>query len=217
MLSVLGNGYLIASLQSKEDYYYALEGGPWLIQNHYLTVQTWKNNFNPWNETLRKLAVWVRLPGLPIDYYDKKFFFNLGNKIGTAIEVDEMTLNKARTMYARMCVEIDLSTPLLPAYIVDGNKLKIEYEGINLICFHCGRIGHNLEHCPVKKNQEQKEGGVGSDVGKNTGNMGMAGKIGEEGREKFGEWMKAQDSRKGKRVYQKKGEAGPGQKNDAKV
>ncbi|XP_028758644.1 uncharacterized protein LOC114717599 [Neltuma alba] len=126
-LSDIGNGYMIATFQSRDDYFFALEGGPWLIANHYLTVQTWKRNFNVWNEKIQKIAAWVRLPGLPGDYYDKKFFYNLGNKIGTAIKVDEMTLLRARTMYARMCVEIDLNTPMLPSYTVDGNELKIEY------------------------------------------------------------------------------------------
>lgn len=37
-LSCLGNGYLLASLSSMDDYYFALEGGPWIIQNHYLMV-----------------------------------------------------------------------------------------------------------------------------------------------------------------------------------
>lgn len=62
-----------------------------MIQNHYLAVQTWKSNFNPWTDKIENLAIWVRLPGLPVDYYDKKFFYNLGNKIGKAIKVDEMT------------------------------------------------------------------------------------------------------------------------------
>ncbi|XP_028753112.1 uncharacterized protein LOC114712734 [Neltuma alba] len=148
-LSDIGNGYMIATFQNIDDYYFAIEGGPWLIQNHYLTVQTWKPNFNPWNEKIQRVTVWVRLPG---DYYDKKFFFHLGNKIGKAIKVDEMTYLRARRMYARMCVEIDLNAPLLPAYTVDGNRLKIEYEGLHMICFVCGKFGHDSTHCPSRIN-----------------------------------------------------------------
>lgn len=99
----IGNGYMIASFKELDDYYFALEGRPWLVQNYYLTVQIWKRNFNPWNEKIQRVAVWVRLPGLPGDYYDKKFFYHLGNRIGNAIRVDDMTLMRARTMYPRMC------------------------------------------------------------------------------------------------------------------
>lgn len=114
-LNDIGNGYYIVTFQALEDYYFALGGGPWMIANHYLTVQTWKRNFTPWNDTIRRVAIWVRLPGLPGDYYDRKFFFSLGNKIGKAIKVDEMTLRRERTMFARLCVEVDLNTPLLPS------------------------------------------------------------------------------------------------------
>lgn len=82
----IGNGYHIVFFQSMEDYYFALEGGPWIIQSHYLTVQTWKRNFNPWNVTLRKVAIWVRLPGLPGDYYYRKFFFTWGIKLVKPLE-----------------------------------------------------------------------------------------------------------------------------------
>ena len=209
-LSFIGNGFMLATFRSKEDYFYALEGGPWLIQNHYLTVQTWKSNFNPWTERIKKLAIWVRLPGLPVEYYDRKFFFNLGNQIGTALKIDEMTLRRARTMFARMCVEIDLESPLIPSYNVDGNSLRIEYEGLHLICFHCGKFGHAIEQCPVKRAQEvdkEKE---------NRGNEAMqvemiAGENGGQVPQKYGEWMFVQDPRKGRKVSQKATKSGPGQ------
>lgn len=41
-LNDIGNGYFVASFQSLDDYFFALEEGPWMIANHYLTVQTWK-------------------------------------------------------------------------------------------------------------------------------------------------------------------------------
>ncbi|KAK7290848.1 hypothetical protein RIF29_05581 [Crotalaria pallida] len=29
-----------------------------------------------------------------------------------------------------------------------GKEYKVEYEGLHLICFHCGRFGHRKDHCP---------------------------------------------------------------------
>lgn len=215
-LSFLGNGYMLATFRSKEDYFHALEGGPWLIQNHYLTVQTWKPNFNLWNEKITKLAIWVRLPGLPVDYYDKKNFFNLGNKIGTTLKVDEMTQLRARTMYARMCVEIDLGAPLLPTYSVDGNLLRIEYEGLHLICFHCGIYGHNQEHCPTKRNQEvAKEMEPGGNVAMQVDEAQPRSNE-RKGSEKYGEWMLVQDPRKGRKPPPKVNRSGQGQEKTSK-
>lgn len=198
-LSDIGNGFFIASFSDMDDYFFALEGGPWLIQNHYLTVQTWKRNFNAMAENIRHVAIWIRLPGLPGDYYDQKFFYNLGNRIGKAIKVDEMTLKRARTMYARMCVEIDLKAPLLPSYTVDGNLLKIEYEGLHMICFHCGKFGHDDSHCPAKQTL-QVSGARSPNL--NSGEAGDGGRTptsAGEGNSKYGGWMIAQDpKRKGR-------------------
>ena len=60
-------------------------------------------------------------------------------------------------MYARMCVEVDLNAPLLPSYSVDGHNLKIEYEGLHLICFSCGIFGHSQEFCPSRRAQEAQQ------------------------------------------------------------
>ena len=194
-LLAIDNGFFVVNFQAMDDYFFALEGGPWVIQNHYLAVQTWKRNFNPWKETIQKLAVWVRLPGLPVEYYDKKFFYNLGNMIGTAIKIDEMTLLRARTLYACMCVEVELGKPLLPAYMVDDNALKIEYEGLHLICFRCGRFGHDNERCSMRASQGGKEGlseekGVEERVP-----PGPAGDPPNQPLEKYGEWMKVKEHR----------------------
>ncbi|KAK7362968.1 hypothetical protein VNO77_05093 [Canavalia gladiata] len=193
-LSDIGNDFFIASFQDIDNYFFALEGGPWLINNHYLTVQTWKRNFNSRAEKIRNIAIWVRLPGLPGDYYDRKFFYNLGNKIGKAIKVDEMTLRRARTMYARMCVEIDLNAPLVPAYEVDGNLLKIEYEGLHQICFACGKFGHEEIHCPKKKEELQNKRMLGGGQNQTKDGEGPQTEVG--GGNGYGEWMKVNDQRK---------------------
>ncbi|KAI9116786.1 hypothetical protein K1719_012152 [Acacia pycnantha] len=43
----LSNGYFIVSFSNKEDRAYAFQEGPWMIEDHYLTVQRWRPNFNP--------------------------------------------------------------------------------------------------------------------------------------------------------------------------
>lgn len=188
-----------------------------MIANHYLTVQTWKRNFTPWNETIRHVAVWVRLPGLPGDYYDRKFFYSLGNKNGKAIKVDEMTLRRERTMFARLCIEVDLNAPLLPSYSVDGNALKIEYEGLHLICFGCGMFGHSKELCPAKRDvvgTPPQDSGGSSQGGPTVHTPGNGG-------ERYGGWMLAADSRKGKRTNprgeKEVGQMGKGRAGDVSV
>ena len=72
-----------------DDYNFAKYGGPWLIYNHYLTVRPWQQNFDTGQENLENLLVWVRIPCLPIEYYDHAFLMKLGTKIGKPVKIDE--------------------------------------------------------------------------------------------------------------------------------
>lgn len=54
-----------------------------------------------------------------------------------------------RGKYARLCIEVDLRKPLLLKYRLRRRIRRIEYEGIDLICFRCGCYGHREETCEV--------------------------------------------------------------------
>ena len=62
-----------------------------MIFNHYLTIRPWQPNFDPEQDILWNPLVWVRIPCLPIKYYDKRFLMNLGEKIGKPIKIDDAT------------------------------------------------------------------------------------------------------------------------------
>mgnify|MGYP001567182811 CR=1 FL=1 len=74
----------------------------------------------------------------------------IGNLLGKAIKVDEVTLKAARGKYARICVEIDLTKPLIPFIWVHQDLQAVEYEGLHQICFACGQYGHVAENCGQK-------------------------------------------------------------------
>ena len=97
------------------------------------------------------MAVWIRLPGLAIEYYDRQILGKIGNLVGKTLKVDVNTAVQSRGKFARLCVEIDLSKPLTSKYMVNEKVHCIEYEGIHLICFNCGRFGHEHAECPEKK------------------------------------------------------------------
>ncbi|RYR05406.1 hypothetical protein Ahy_B06g085265 [Arachis hypogaea] len=54
-------------------YSYALFERPWMIANHYLLVQCWRPLFMPQGIDICKVAVWVRIPNLPAELYNKYF------------------------------------------------------------------------------------------------------------------------------------------------
>ncbi|CAN1182671.1 hypothetical protein LINPERHAP2_LOCUS36103 [Linum perenne] len=95
------------------------------------------------------ILTWVRLPKLPIHYFNQVAVTRIGNYIGRTVRLDLTTTEGARARYARVCVEIDLSRPVLGEYIIDNRILFIEYESLENICFSCGFYGHKIDRCPA--------------------------------------------------------------------
>ncbi|KAI9120872.1 hypothetical protein K1719_007905 [Acacia pycnantha] len=95
---------------------------------------------------------------LPTPLFDKKFLLNLGNSIGRAIRLDIHTAQRARGKFARMCVKLDLTKPLVPEFIVEGQVLSVVYESLGLLCKKCGKVGNNKERCDTTNKKHEEEG-----------------------------------------------------------
>ena len=127
----IDNGFFLAKFSSVDDYEHVKYDGPWQIFNHYLTVRQWQPNFDPAQDSLQSLLVWVRIPCLPNEYYEYSFLMRLGGMIGKPIKIKEEMGKVSRGRYTRICVEVDLAKPL--------------------VCFGCGVYGHRRETCPSKQ------------------------------------------------------------------
>lgn len=149
MLDV-GNGYFMVKFEMADDRDKVINGGPWMIFDHYLSVRTWSSDFNASTATIDKTMVWVRIPSLNLLFYDESFLLALASMVGQPVKVDTHTLKIARGRFARVCVEIDLNQPVVGRVGIDGRWYNVEYEGLHIICAHCGCYGHLLKDCPNK-------------------------------------------------------------------
>ncbi|KAL4373502.1 hypothetical protein AHAS_Ahas05G0088200 [Arachis hypogaea] len=75
------------------------------------------------------------------------------SKIGTMLKIDQNTSIRSRGKFAWLCVEVDLQRQLVLAIQVLGREFKIEYEGLHMIYFGCGKYGHRQELCPDKRDE----------------------------------------------------------------
>lgn len=64
----MGAGFFVVNFSSDEDYDLELKRGPWLIYDHYLSVQPCKPEFELEEEVLSKITAWIRISKLPLDY-----------------------------------------------------------------------------------------------------------------------------------------------------
>ncbi|CAL1413594.1 unnamed protein product [Linum trigynum] len=143
----IGNGYFQATFDSQLDHDRALYGGPWTIEDHYIAAEPWRLDFDPDFDTINRAAVWVRLPRLPLAYFDEEILYDIGDKIGRVEKIDYNTANGSRGNYARICVEIDLRKRLVSKYRIKRRVRRVEYEGLHTVCFKCGRYGHLEDGC----------------------------------------------------------------------
>jgi len=62
--------------------------------------------------------------------------------------------------FARVCVEVDLTKPLVPGCPVglsEENEFfqEFAYEGISVYCYRCGVVGHRVEDCKCTETIDQ--------------------------------------------------------------
>lgn len=76
----------------EEDANHVLCGGPWIHAGQTPVVQRWRPDFDPQNETISRMALWVRINGLPVKYFKESIIAKIGNLVGTVVKVDQLTL-----------------------------------------------------------------------------------------------------------------------------
>ena len=69
--------------------------------------------------------------------------------------MDKTTSIRTRENYARICVEMDLTKPVLAKFKLRRRIMRIAYEGLHLICLLCGQYSHKKDSCPHVTHQEK--------------------------------------------------------------
>ncbi|KAJ1415939.1 Ribonuclease H-like superfamily [Sesbania bispinosa] len=106
--------------------------------DYFFVIQKGRPDFFPFEDKPNRVADWVRIPGLPVEYYDRKILGRIGNTIGHTIKIDSNTLREKvggieelfteRAKFARLCVEVDLQKMLISHFVMNGRHYKVEYE-----------------------------------------------------------------------------------------
>ncbi|KAI3970709.1 hypothetical protein MKX01_024356 [Papaver californicum] len=130
-----------------DEFKHALMEGPWFVNGHHLAMMRWATDFRSSESAIDRIVVWVRLPELPLEYYDEKILSDVAGKLGKHINIDKTIELVMRGIFARLYIEINIKIYLKPLIKIGPIRQKIEYEGISLICFHCGKIHHKKDNC----------------------------------------------------------------------
>lgn len=140
--------FFLVNFTQKENYNKALHEGPWFISGHFLAIRQWQPCFS-------FTALWVRLPELPTKFYDLAILTKIGNVIGQLLGMNVCTQNAKRCQYARLCIQVPLDLPLITSVFIGKFHQKVLYKRINLLCYHCGKIGRSNLSCAYKHLRRQ--------------------------------------------------------------
>uniref|UniRef100_A0A7N2N6N9 CCHC-type domain-containing protein n=1 Tax=Quercus lobata TaxID=97700 RepID=A0A7N2N6N9_QUELO len=132
----LGKDYFLIRFSNDEDYDKVLRGGPWFVGGHFLAIKPWEPYFKAFEDKLTLVAVWVRFPELPIEFYDTSVLKEIGSAIGPVLRIDSYTASETRGKLVQ----------------------QVLYEGISILCFCCGRLGHKQENCCYRIKSVTRDG-----------------------------------------------------------
>nr|POE81323.1 hypothetical protein CFP56_61789 [Quercus suber] len=127
----LGSDFFLISFSVKEDYVKVLLDRPWFVGGHYLSIRSWEPNFKTSSANLSSVAIWVRLPKLPIEYYEPSVLKDIGKAIEPVLRIDTHKATEARDQFARLCVQVNLDKPIITLIKVGGIAQQVQYEASN--------------------------------------------------------------------------------------
>ncbi|KAH7843315.1 hypothetical protein Vadar_015113 [Vaccinium darrowii] len=104
----------------------------------------------------------VQIWGLPVGFTTPIIGETIGKRIGEVLSVDNKAIAADQGKFISVRVRLSLDKPLKPSGNVvlgSGNKpwLDYKYERLNNICFYCGFIGHEMNGCLSKEEDERSE------------------------------------------------------------
>ena len=74
----LGYDYYLVKFELVEDVDSILKGGLWFIGQQFLAIRQWELEFKASTTTLSSVAVWIRLPELPMEFYEPSALKKIG-------------------------------------------------------------------------------------------------------------------------------------------
>ncbi|KAH9295700.1 hypothetical protein KI387_039288 [Taxus chinensis] len=153
---------------STEEVDRVFKEGPWFLNSSSLYVRPWSEDFSPSTEIINRAPLWINLPHLPIEFRTPVVLKEIVDALGSFVPISNPTLSSWKNSSARVCVDMDLSSPL-PSFILLPSlkgpwKQQVSFEGLNINCFYCGKMGHLSKLCSEKSKKSSVLGMPGGEI-----------------------------------------------------
>lgn len=78
----------------------------------YVSIKVWEPNFVPTKSKIASTTIWVRLPSLLNEFYDKSILEKIDRRIGCLLKIDTCTSSTLRGRYVRICIQVQMEKPV---------------------------------------------------------------------------------------------------------
>lgn len=146
--------------KTEHDLIEILEKGAHTFNEWAIAIERWSEHPPP--DSLQFIPLWVQIKNIPINYYTKDAIMLLGELVGQVLEVvfdPEMSLSQG---FVRVKIRFDISKPLRKSKVINLPQGKTaivwyHYERVQKRCYHCQRLTHEMDVCPIIVKQRQDQ------------------------------------------------------------
>ena len=90
------NVFFSFAFNYKEDLNMVLCVGPWLFGNSTLTIKKWEPNMDLSDAFFLTTPIWVRLPGLSLEFWHEDIFKGIASSFSELVVVDNLMASKSK-------------------------------------------------------------------------------------------------------------------------
>ena len=146
----LNRGWFAVNLEEEADLRW-IQSQCWHIDHSPLLLKPWSPLFDASRERVDVLPIWVRLPALPLHFWDLYHFRRIGEILASFLEADLSFLETKEKKVARILVNINLREGLAESINLEWGPMIIpqilDYENVLFRCRRCHVYGHPASAC----------------------------------------------------------------------
>ena len=149
----VGNSILQFKFGSRCQLEWVEKSGPWNFENNLLLLCRWRKGLTSKKICFSHSPLWVQIWGLPFENMTEDNGREIGNKIGSVLEVDKRAIQADQAKFLRIRVEMQLDKPLRRGggYVKndEGGRIWVDfrYERLPIFCYICEILRHDEKHC----------------------------------------------------------------------
>ncbi|KAF9623356.1 hypothetical protein IFM89_000845 [Coptis chinensis] len=175
-IELIAKGYYKMEFEEEKELDHVKENGPWLIQWFIFSVN--KGIHIDEVASAKKFDLvdfWIQIYGIPRERITEENVRRMGDILGKVKAMDLGCQKEFRTPVARVRVRMNIKERLMKGIDLRTEKgevipLTFKYEKLEILCYFCGCIGHDIHYCNKKETysiEMRKQGGSPRDIKNN--------------------------------------------------